>query len=104
MRRLVRRVFLEQKQASHIVRTRTFISIWIALLVLTAVTIGAAELQLGKLSMLANLLIASTKAGLVFWFFMHLKYERPLFKLLLLVPIGTITIIIGLTFFDIWYR
>ena len=95
---------MEQKQDSHIVRTKTFISVWSILLVLTAVTIEAAELQLGKLSMLANLLIASTKAGLVLWFFMHLKYERLFFKLLLLVPIGTITVIIGLTFFDIWYR
>jgi cytochrome c oxidase subunit 4 len=97
-------MFMEQKQASHIVGTRTFIAVWIALLVLTAVTIGVAELQLGKLSMLANLMIASTKASLVLWFFMHLKYERPLFKYLLLVPIITITVIIGLTFFDIWYR
>lgn len=83
---------------------KTFVLIWLALLILTALTIGAAELQMGKWSMLANLLIASTKAGLVLWFFMHLKYEPRLFKLLLLVPIGTITIIIGLTFFDIWYR
>ena len=54
--------------------------------------------------MLANLLIASTKASLVLWFFMHLKYENKLFKMLFLVPIATITIIIGMTFFDIWYR
>jgi hypothetical protein len=35
---------------------------------------------------------------------MHLKYESKLFKVLLLVPIATLTVIIGLTFFDIWYR
>ena len=95
---------MEQKQASHIVGTGTFIRVWASLLLLTGLTIWAAALQLGKWSMLANLLIASTKASLVLWFFMHLKYERRVFKLLLLVPIGTITIMIGLTFFDIWYR
>jgi cytochrome c oxidase subunit 4 len=95
---------MEEKQKAHIVGTNTFVLIWLALLILTALTIGAAELQMGKWSMLANLLIASTKAGLVLWFFMHLKYEHRLFKLLLLVPIGTITIIIGLTFLDIWFR
>ena len=62
------------------------------------------RLDLGAWSMAANLLIASTKAGLVLWFFMHLKYEKPLLKLLILVPIATITIIIRLTFVDIWYR
>jgi cytochrome c oxidase subunit 4 len=61
-------------------------------------------MRMGEWSMLANLLIASTKASLVLWFFMHLKYENKLFKMLFFVPISTITIIIGLTFFDIWYR
>ncbi len=88
----------------HIVRSGTFIAVWIALLCLTGVTIEAAHLRMGEWSMLANIVIASTKASLVLWFFMHLKYERRLFKLLFLVPIATITIIIGLTFFDIWYR
>ena len=90
--------------SSHIVSTRTFIVIWIALLCLTGVTIMAAYMQMGAWSMLANILIASTKASLVLWFFMHLKQETRLFKLLIFVPIITISIIIGLTFFDIWYR
>jgi cytochrome c oxidase subunit 4 len=88
----------------YIVSTKTFVFIWIALLMLTGVTIKAAEMHMGEWSMLANLLIASTKASLVLWFFMHLKYEQRLFKLLLFVPLITISIIIGLTFFDIWYR
>jgi cytochrome c oxidase subunit 4 len=90
--------------SSHIVSTKTFILIWIALLCLTGVTITAAYMQMGAWSMLANILIASTKASLVLWFFMHLKQETRLFKLLIFVPIITISIIIGLTFFDIWYR
>ncbi|HUL00245.1 MAG TPA: cytochrome C oxidase subunit IV family protein [Nitrospirota bacterium] len=95
---------MNQKESPHIVGTRTFVFTWIALLLLTSLTIKVAEMQMGRLSMLVNLLIASTKACLVLWVFMHLKYERRIFKLLLIVPIGTITIIIGLTFFDIWYR
>jgi cytochrome c oxidase subunit IV len=87
-----------------IVPDRVFVSVWIALLTLTGVTIIAARMRMGEWSMLANLLIASAKASLVLWFFMHLKYENKLFKLLFLVPIATLTIIIGLTFFDIWYR
>ncbi len=89
---------------THAGRPGTFISVWVALLILTGVTIEAAHLRMGEWSMLANILIASTKASLVLWFFMHLKYERKIFKVLFLIPIATITIIIGLTFFDIWYR
>ncbi|HLE40865.1 MAG TPA: cytochrome C oxidase subunit IV family protein [Nitrospirota bacterium] len=95
---------MEQKQASHIVGTKTFMLVWIALLILTGLTITAAQLRMGEWSMVANIAIASTKAGLVLWFFMHLKYEKRIFKLLLFVPIITISIIIVLTFFDIWYR
>ena len=94
---------MEEKDR-HIVKAKTFVLVWTALLVLTGVTIEAAHLQMGEWSMLANILIASTKASLVLWFFMHLKYETKSLKVLFLVPIATITIIIGLTFFDLWYR
>ncbi len=86
------------------VSTKTFVGIWITLLALTGIAIEAAALEMGTWSMAANLVIASTKASLVLWFFMHLKYERRFFKLLILVPIATLTIIIWLTFYDIWYR
>lgn len=97
---------MEQKKPQEhvIVPDRVFVSVWVALLILTGVTIKAAQMHMGEWSMLANLLIASTKASLVLWFFMHLKYEKKIFKMLFLVPIATITIIIGFTFFDIWYR
>ncbi len=95
---------MEQKQEHVVVRPRVFIIVWACLLVLTGLTIKAAQMRMGEWSMLANLLIASAKASLVLWFFMHLKYEKKIFKLLFFVPVLTITIIIGLTFFDIWYR
>jgi cytochrome c oxidase subunit 4 len=88
----------------HIVGTKTFVSVWIALLMLTAITVIVAKLHLGAFSTLTAIVIASIKAGLVLWFFMHLKYEKRLLKLLLLVPIVTLAVIIGLTFVDVLYR
>ncbi len=84
--------------------TGTYVIIWITLLALTATTITVAGMHLGRFSTLTALVIASIKASLVLWFFMHLKYEKRLFKYLLLVPIVTLTVTIGLTFLDIWYR
>ncbi len=92
------------EQDEHIVRTRTFVAVWVALLTLTAVTVTVAKLHLGALSTLTAIVIASVKAGLVLWFFMHLKYEKRFLKLLLLVPIMTLAVTIGLTFVDVWYR
>lgn len=93
---------MEQKQ--HIVPYKTFISVWALLILLTAATVVIAELHMGGASVIIPLIIASAKAGLVLWFFMHLKYESRLFKLMLLMPIATLTVILGLTFLDIWYR
>ena len=61
-------------------------------------------MDLGAFSTLAAIVIASIKASFVLWFFMHLKYEKRLLKLLLLVPIVTLAVIIGMTFIDVWYR
>jgi cytochrome c oxidase subunit IV len=92
------------EQDKHIVSSKTFVSVWLALLALTAITVTVAGLHLGAFSTLTAIVIASVKAGLVLWFFMHLKYEKRLLKLLLLVPIATLAVIIGLTFIDVWYR
>lgn len=92
------------EQQNHIVSTKTFVSVWVALLILTAITVAVAKLRLGAFSTLTAIAIASIKAGLVLWFFMHLKYEKRLLKLLLLVPIVTLAVIIGLTFVDVLYR
>lgn len=88
----------------HIVVPKTFVTVWLVLLALTAVTVTVARMDLGAASTLTAVVIASIKAGLVLWFFMHLKYEKRLLKLLLLVPIVTLAVIIGLTFVDVLYR
>ena len=91
-------------QDGHIVSTRTFVLVWVALVTLTAITVTVAKADLGAFSMLTAIMIASVKAGLVLWFSMHLKYEKRLLKLLLLVPIITLAVIIGMTFIDVGYR
>lgn len=78
--------------------------IWALLILLTAVTVIVSQMELGRLSMLIALVIASVKATLVLLYFMHLLYERRLFRLMFFMPVMTLAIIIGLTFFDIWYR
>jgi cytochrome c oxidase subunit 4 len=79
--------------------------VWLALVVLLAATVAIAKLQLlVKYSVLAPLVIASIKAGLVLAFFMHLKYEGKFLKIMLLVAVATLTVFIALTFTDVWYR
>jgi len=81
-----------------------YVVTWLALLVLTAATVTVAGMNLGKLSMLTALAVASIKGTLVLSYFMHLKYERPYLRVMFFVVIITLTIFIGLTFFDPPFR
>jgi len=81
-----------------------FIGIWAALMALTAVTVWSAGFDLGFLNVIVAMSIASTKASLVVFFFMHLKYENLTLKLMVLTAFVILAIFIGLTFFDTAYR
>lgn len=81
-----------------------YVLTWLALVILTAITVAVAGMNLGKISVLTAVLIASLKATLVLSFFMHLRYERPLFTIMFLVVIVVLAIFIGLTFFDPLFR
>jgi len=96
---------MEQKDSqSHEVHYRVYIYTWVGLLILTGITIFVAGLQLGSLSILTALFIASLKASLVLYIFMHLKYEEQIFKILIYIVIVTLTVIMALTFLDVAYR
>ncbi len=94
----------ESEKGVHIVAYKTYVYVWGALLLLLAATIAVAKVEFSKYSVFVNLLIASIKAGLVLFFFMHLKYERWLLKVLLLLVIATLTSVIALFFADVMYR
>lgn len=81
-----------------------FVGIWVALLVLTVVTVLAAKVNFGYLNVLIALTIATVKASLVTFFFMHLKYENYTLKLMVLTAFVILAIFIGMTFFDTAYR
>jgi cytochrome c oxidase subunit 4 len=96
---------MELKNTSaHTVSYRGNVLLWFALLLLTGATIMVAGVDLGRFGILANILIASIKAGLIVYIFMHMKYESTILKLMLLMTIVTLTVIIMLTFLDILFR
>jgi cytochrome c oxidase subunit 4 len=63
----------------HAVPVRGYLSVFVALLILTVVTVAVASLELTEgLTVLVAVSIATFKAALVAMFFMHLKGEKPL--------------------------
>ena len=94
----------ESMEGAHTVSHKTYFLVWGALLILLGLTIAAAKVYSSKYGVVINLFIASLKAGLVLMFFMHLKYEGRFLKGLVLLTISALTLIILLTFSDVWYR
>lgn len=77
---------------------------WFSLLVLTAITVTAAGMHFGSMSVVVALFIALVKASIVLWLFMHLKYEDTLFHRLVWIMIFAMVVFIGMTFTDKLFR
>ncbi len=86
----------------HLVPYSTFIKVWLLLLFLTG-TLVVTSLTSHEASVWAMLTVTPLKAGLVFFYFMHLKYEKPFFKGLLLLVLFVLIIFLALTFLDVSY-
>jgi cytochrome c oxidase subunit 4 len=61
-----------------------FTNVLLALLVLTAITVGTSRIDFGSANMLIAMFIASVKASLVILFFMHVKWDTAINKLVFL--------------------
>jgi cytochrome c oxidase subunit IV len=94
----------QTEEHSPIIGYPTLIRVWILLLALTAILVFMSRAFHEALSIWALLTLTPIKAGLVFYYFMHLKYEKPFLKVMVLITLGVLIIFIGLTFFDIFDR
>jgi cytochrome c oxidase subunit 4 len=89
------------EQVEHIVgaTTKSFIYVWVALLVMTAIEVLLAYEQVPTLIMLTALLgLSIIKAALIIAYFMHLKFEK-LSLFLTLFPMLVLCIILMLMIF-----
>ena len=75
----------------HISPVRTYLAIFAALMILTALTVWAAYQDFGAFSNLVAMAIAVTKATLVVLFFMHVKYSS---RLTSLVVVGAVLFLV----------
>ena len=87
--------------SEHIVSVKTYITIWLALLVLTGLTAGIAFVNLGPFNTVVALVIATGKALLVVLIFMHVKYTSDrLTKVVLVSALFWLLLLLGLSLAD----
>jgi cytochrome c oxidase subunit 4 len=87
--------------SEHIMSSKFYYTIWIALLCLTVITAAISFVDLGPLNVVVALVIATVKALLVVLFFMHVKYtSEKLTKIVIVSAIFWLFLLLALSMAD----
>lgn len=86
--------------SEHVTSRKVYFAVFGTLMVLTFLTVFAARRDLGWANDVVALGIAVTKALLVLWFFMHLRYSTRVTVLTALAGFFWLAILISLTLND----
>lgn len=86
----------------HAVSWQLLTVVFLALMVLTILTVAAINVDLGPLNIFVALGIALIKAVLVVLIFMHIWWDRGFHGLLILGSLGFVALFIGFVMIDTW--
>lgn len=84
----------------HIVPVRTYVGVFLALMVLTVITVAVAFVDLGPLNNVVMLGIAALKASLVALIFMHVKYATRMIPVVAVGSVFFLIILFAITMSD----
>lgn len=86
--------------SNAVVPQKIYFTIFGSLLALTALTTGAAFIDMGQWNTVVALIIAVCKATLVALFFMHLRWSTNIMRVVLLSAVLWLAILLSLTSMD----
>ncbi|MEI8256659.1 MAG: cytochrome C oxidase subunit IV family protein [Deltaproteobacteria bacterium] len=89
---------------AHVSSFGFMLGIFMALIALTVITVGASYVDFGSASPVIAVLIATVKASLVALFFMHLRHDRPFHGLIFVMAFVFLGIFLVLTLDDVGTR
>ena len=95
---------LDQLQHHHILPQETAIKIGVTLLILTVVTVGVAQIDLGHLNFPIAMLVATIKGFLVAYFFMNLKDDSRENAMIFVTSFVFLSIFMILSSMDLFFR
>ena len=88
----------------HITEYSTLGKVLILLLILATLSVGVAWFDLQQLTIIVAMVIACVKVYIVLIKFMHLQFEKMVFKLMVRMVFLVIAVIFILLFADYWFR
>jgi cytochrome c oxidase subunit IV len=84
----------------HVTPLWIYIATWLALMALTAITVGVSYLNLGAANLAIALIVATTKATIVALFFMHLRWDLRFHSIIFTFSVIFLFIFIWFTMYD----
>jgi len=94
----------EKAAPAHAVKYSLYAKVWLALVILTTITVSVSYLDMKKFTVFTAMLIATVKSGLVLLYFMHIRYEKLIYPVMILFILSTYAIFVILTFSDYSFR
>jgi cytochrome c oxidase subunit 4 len=85
---------------AHVMPVRVLVNIFLILVLLTIVTVGATFFPTGSFEIWISLGIATVKATLVAAYFMHLRYDNPMNAVLFAFGLLFVALFLGFTMMD----
>lgn len=89
---------------AHSISVATYLGVFAALLVLTALTVWVAFQDFAWLNNIIALGIAVIKSTLVVLFFMHVLHSTPLTKIVLITSVFFFLLLVAFVYADVWTR
>ena len=94
-----------QTGLTHVVQIRVLLAVFVALIVLTAVTVAVSYFDFGPFNLVVALGVATIKAALIALWFMHLRYNGGLNAFVFLVGVVFLGLFLVLAMLDaVQYR
>jgi cytochrome c oxidase subunit IV len=85
---------------AHVVEIRVLVSVFGALMALTAVTVAVSYFDFGAMNLVVALGVAAVKAALVALWFMHLRYDSPVYAFIFLTGVAFLGLFLIIAMLD----
>jgi cytochrome c oxidase subunit 4 len=90
----------DHEGVGHVVPLQILIGVFVALIVLTWLTVAVTAVDLGSLNLWVALAVATIKGSLVVLYFMHLRYDSPFNSLVFVTALVFLFLFLGITIMD----
>jgi cytochrome c oxidase subunit IV len=87
---------------AHPMPVWSLLAVFVALTILTIITVWQASFDLGNLDVAVTMVIATIKATLVMLFFMHLAFDKPFHLIVFLSSFVFVALFVIFTLSDAW--